>query len=574
MKTARHNFPTFLLRRNRISREQLKEAVELHRRAGIPLRQAIVRLGYATEVEVTQALAEAYGLAFMDLTGVVIPRTVIEVVPESIAREYVILPVACEQGALVIAVSDPADHDLVARLQLILNRAIGVVVATREQIIESIHRHYEDTESVESMLQELTDTDIEFTEPEATRGYEGDLYETALDQAAEIEGGVIRCCLEYIETGPVVERQTTVRYYHRMNPGKMFPLLVVLSKQKILEITQRGVSQGTSQRFQVEGASLVEVEPILPGCTCYPPREQLRVGPGEPEEARFWVVPHVLGNVNQARVVVRQNGDLLAEVPLQIRVVKQTMTLVTAALALLLPLGAALLQHFKIDFRAQAENDFSFYREAAGLLLGALSPDTLALGLLIMTGGLYLWLRPRQRDLFWDITPLGPQQRLALAREAFAGGNDQKGIRQVADLLTEEPGCQAAWLMQADREYTRGHYREALALYEKALTLGTAPGGAYARAALAAGQLGRNGRALAILKNAVEKLPPTEIRGPIWYNMGCFAARLGMLKDAVSYLGRAVDSGYVNLDKYRTDPDLLPLRSRRDFQTLLACLDS
>jgi tetratricopeptide (TPR) repeat protein len=128
--------------------------------------------------------------------------------------------------------------------------------------------------------------------------------------------------------------------------------------------------------------------------------------------------------------------------------------------------------------------------------------------------------------------------------------------------------------LQADREYERGHHREALALYEKALTLGTAPVGAYARAALAAGHLGRNGRALAILKDAVAKLPPAEIKGPLWYNMGCFAARLGMLKDAVGYLGRAVDSGYMNLDKYRTDPDLLPLRCRRDFQTLLACLDS
>jgi hypothetical protein len=60
----------------------------------------------------------------------------------------------------------------------------------------------------------------------------------------------------------------------------------------------------------------------------------------------------------------------------------------------------------------------------------------------------------------------------------------------------------------------------------------------------------------------------------MWYNLGCFAARLGTLHEAVQYLGRAVDAGYTRLDKYRTDPDLAPLRSRREFKTLLACIDS
>src|SRR5262249_20136996 len=59
-----------------------------------------------------------------------------------------------------------------------------------------------------------------------------------------------------------VERQATVRHYHRMNPEKMFPLLVILSDKKILTVTQRGVRQETGQRFHVEQDSLVEIEPI------------------------------------------------------------------------------------------------------------------------------------------------------------------------------------------------------------------------------------------------------------------------------------------------------------------------
>ena len=66
--------------------------------------------------------------------------------------------------------SDPSDFDTVQKLQFILNKDIQPVLAPREQIIEAINRHYgqSETESVDSMLAEFTDTAIDFTETEAT----------------------------------------------------------------------------------------------------------------------------------------------------------------------------------------------------------------------------------------------------------------------------------------------------------------------------------------------------------------------------------------------------------------------
>ena len=84
----------------------------------------------------------------------------IELVPESVARENVVLPMSSENGALKIAVADPGDFDTLQKLQFILNKDIQPVLAAREQIIEAINRHYgqTETESVDSMLQEFTDT--------------------------------------------------------------------------------------------------------------------------------------------------------------------------------------------------------------------------------------------------------------------------------------------------------------------------------------------------------------------------------------------------------------------------------
>src|SRR5881392_1766504 len=66
--------------------------------------------------------------------------------------------------------SDPSDFDTIQKLQFILNKDIQPVLAAKEQIIEAINRHYgqTETESVDSMLQEFTDTQIDFTETEAT----------------------------------------------------------------------------------------------------------------------------------------------------------------------------------------------------------------------------------------------------------------------------------------------------------------------------------------------------------------------------------------------------------------------
>jgi hypothetical protein len=311
-----------------------------------------------------------------------------------------------------------------------------------------------------------------------------------------------------------VGRRATVRYYHRMSPERLFPLLVVLSRRGVQAVAKRGVAQGQSEEFRVAEGSRVEVEPILPGCACYPPKEQVRVGPGE-ATCTFWVVPHVLGRLRQARVVVRQAGATLAEVPLEGRVARQSATLLMGALSLVLPFVLLLLKHFGLDFESQLEDGFGLYARLAGWLLGALTPELLTVLLLAATLSLYLWLRPRKRDVFWDVRP--------------------------------EPAPEEQPAAQARRT-----------------------GSAYFQASLAAFRAGELARALAILQEAEACLPPSEMKGPLWYNMGCFAARLGRFPEAVRYLNRAVDAGYADPRKYRSDPDLSPLRWHAGFKRLLA----
>lgn len=175
MAKGRGDFTDILVKKQILGPDQLSEAQNLQAATGAKLQDAIVKLGYASHEEVMAAVAEFHGMQFVDLTNVTIPASVVELVPESVARENVVLPLSQESGALKIIMSDPSDFDTLQKLQFILNKDITPVLAPREQIVEAINRHYgqTETESVDSMLQEFTDTQIDFTETEASANQMG-----------------------------------------------------------------------------------------------------------------------------------------------------------------------------------------------------------------------------------------------------------------------------------------------------------------------------------------------------------------------------------------------------------------
>ncbi len=162
------DYTEILVRQGVVSLEQLAEASQLAKDSRIRLPDALTRLGYASGEDVMRAMAEQHGHDFINLSEVVIPPAVVELVPESVARENAVIPLAEGDGKLTVIVSDPNDLDTIDKLVFILNRQIEIALAPRESILEAINRYYGQTigESADSMLQEFTDTAIDFTETE------------------------------------------------------------------------------------------------------------------------------------------------------------------------------------------------------------------------------------------------------------------------------------------------------------------------------------------------------------------------------------------------------------------------
>ena len=169
MAKGRGDFTDILIKSKILSAEQLDEARSIANSQGAKLQDVLIKQNYADHREVMSAIAEFHGLAFVDLDEIEIPKSVIELVPESVARENVVLPMSMEGNVLKLVTSDPSNYDALQKLQFILNKDVQPVLADHEQIREAINRHYgqTETESVDSMLVEFTDTAIEFTQTES-----------------------------------------------------------------------------------------------------------------------------------------------------------------------------------------------------------------------------------------------------------------------------------------------------------------------------------------------------------------------------------------------------------------------
>lgn len=371
------------------------------------------------------------------------------------------------------------------------------------------------------------------------------------------------------QAGPTT-RNATVRYYSQMNPERVFPLLVLLTRGMVEKVKKKGVAQKSTGPIEIDEEQPVEIEPILPGCQVYPPKVTTRLGDRD-LKITFRVVPHVLGAIDGASVVIRQDHTTLADIDLEMKVVQRTWVLLSGAMTLLLPAASAVMKHFGLDFDTQRGQGFSLYVTAARVVFDFAPPAVLTAVLGAATAALWWLTRPKARDVFHEVKTVSAEEKLTEVRAAMAA--DPEGASQVLlEALKAFPDHQPLRLLYAEWHFDLENYRAALAGYRKALRLGPAGPDDYMRAALSAARMNENAEAVEVLREAEAKLGSRGATGPMLYNRGCYHARLNALEDALACLRRAVAAGYRKKETFRTDPDLAPLRGRADFQQLVATL--
>ena len=137
---ARSKLGTLLERAKAITMNQLIHALNMHQSVQMRLGEYLVTYGYISEEQLARALAEQFGLPFVDLATANIETFYAKMIPKHYALKHEILPISCSAGKLTAAVADPNNKMVLQNLKTMTGLSVVPVIATTSAIHDAINR--------------------------------------------------------------------------------------------------------------------------------------------------------------------------------------------------------------------------------------------------------------------------------------------------------------------------------------------------------------------------------------------------------------------------------------------------
>jgi type IV pilus assembly protein PilB len=131
-----------LLKRNYITPDQLKKALEEQKLKGGRLESNLVKLGFIKEDELLSFLSAQYRVPSVKISKMEINPNVIKLVPSSTSKKYFIIPINRVGPKLTLAMSDPSNIVVIDEIKFMTGFNVEPVVASETEIIDAIKKYY------------------------------------------------------------------------------------------------------------------------------------------------------------------------------------------------------------------------------------------------------------------------------------------------------------------------------------------------------------------------------------------------------------------------------------------------
>lgn len=160
-KTAKKRLGDVLLEQDLITEDHLRECIAVQRQSGGSLASILVEKGYLNEEDLVVTLSEQLGIPHIRVAHYNIPQEVLDEVPESLARQYQMLPVSVTGDVLTLAMADPLNIMALDDLRMLTSYEIEPVVAVQSELFETIEKHYGAGKRSAELYNELVGDDSE-----------------------------------------------------------------------------------------------------------------------------------------------------------------------------------------------------------------------------------------------------------------------------------------------------------------------------------------------------------------------------------------------------------------------------
>ena len=155
-----------LVQQGLLTPDQLSIALAEQKVNAMPLGRLVVRLGFATESAIRDAMASTIGQESIDLTNVVADAEALQQVPQDFARRNHVLPIAysAPDKLLTVATTEIFNVVMMDQLRAMVDAGfeIRTQIAAEAQLEEYIDRFYGYELSVDGILKEIETGEIDY----------------------------------------------------------------------------------------------------------------------------------------------------------------------------------------------------------------------------------------------------------------------------------------------------------------------------------------------------------------------------------------------------------------------------
>lgn len=144
-----------------LTQEQLEQALELQKQSKHKLGDVLFQNGFVSETQLIEVLEFQLGIPHINLSRYEVDPTLTQIISESLAKRYQVVPVKKKDRKLVVAMVDPLDYFAIEDLRMQTGFTIEPAILTRGELARAISNLYGIQNSMNEMLEELNiDQDV------------------------------------------------------------------------------------------------------------------------------------------------------------------------------------------------------------------------------------------------------------------------------------------------------------------------------------------------------------------------------------------------------------------------------
>lgn len=141
MRLSDSTVEQLLVKKQKITAEQLESIKDEQKQSNRPLQDLVVRHEIVSDKDLTKLYAEYADIPFIDIDPKKVDKTVLETLPEKIARQYTAVVFGVEGEQKHLAMEDPDDMQAVDFLQKQVGSNYKLFVATKENILQVLENY-------------------------------------------------------------------------------------------------------------------------------------------------------------------------------------------------------------------------------------------------------------------------------------------------------------------------------------------------------------------------------------------------------------------------------------------------